>query len=845
MITKNKWQKYPVYLILVLCAITLVILPVSCKKKNRAPEKPTLSGPSTTYDGKTELYTAKAKDPDKNEVRFIFNWGEGFVDTSDYVASEQDYQTGYAFQSPGVKTIKVIAQDIKGLISPESDPLNVNVQVNYKPTVDSVITLTPSDSFMAGKPIVFSTIARDTTDSVYVKFLYKRKTVATYDTLRRKGPAPSPFTCTTSITFNTPDTYIVRAIAIDTKGKESDTSKAVKLYISGPSISTITASDDIIISGAYVYFSVNAYSADSVQVRFMHRKKNVTTWTLRSWRSYLPSGSTFEDTMTFTTTATDTYIIRAIAKDSRNNYSDTAPPVQLVVITQGAIRPTIDSIVGPGPSPWASFARGTTPYRYLPFTTIAYDPVTDSVQVRFMYRKSNVATYTLRSWLPRKRSGSIFKDSLNFAVPTTKPDTYIIRAIARNKLGSLSDTTPPFMLIVVGWEFQIPDEYPFTSSPALGQDAYNRWRIFIGAQDGYFYAIDPATGTQVWREATVSAGYPNYEEVLINASPAVNQSLGKVYCGSEEGELYCISTGGTTRWRYPDSSYDGLTFNEYGSSAAIGADGRIFVGCDDCFLYVLRDNGSSADTIKRYNAKLEIASSPAIDAQGFVYFGDDSGYVTKLNPNGLLQWRRRIGIGVQSSPTVVSQPDNRLYVGTDDGYLYALSTATGTPIWTSPYQAGDGIRSSPVIGTNGNIYFGSDDGKLYGITPNGTTVSGFPVQLSDEDISSTPAIASDGTIIVYTNEDKVYGVSQSGNILWQVTLASAKKSSFRPIKRSKFDVFQPSPTIGPDGTIYVASSNGGGIFAIKGMVPGLATNSPWPKFRHDIRNTGRANAPLP
>ncbi|MEO0092176.1 MAG: PQQ-binding-like beta-propeller repeat protein [candidate division WOR-3 bacterium] len=842
MILKKKSPISPILLLLVLSTIALIVLPIGCKKKNRAPEKPTLTGPTSTYDGKTEIYIAKAKDPDKNEVRFIFNWGEGFVDTSDYVASEEDYQTGYAFQSPGVKTIKVIAQDIKGAISPESDPLSVNVEVNYKPRVDSVITLTPPDSFGVALPIIFSTTAYDTTDSVKVRFIYRQKN-ATKDSLRPwSNYQPSGSTFTDYIRFNIPDTYIVRAIAMDTKGKESDTSKAVKLYVWGPSISTITASDDIIISGAYVYFYVTAYSSDSVQVRFMHRKKNVTTWTQRSWRAYLSSGSTFEDTITFTTTATDTYIIRAVAKDSRNNYSDTAPPVQLVVITQGAIRPTIDTIVGLGPSPFATFARSVSPYRYIPFTTRAYDAVTESVQVRFMYRKPNATTYTLRSWLPRKYTGSIFKDSINFPVPTTKPDTYIIRAIARNKFGSLSDTTPPFIAIVVGWEFQIPDEYPFTSSPALGQDALNRWRIFIGAQDGFFYAIDPTTGTRAWREATVSAGYPNYEEVLINATPAVNQSLGKIYCGSEEGELYCVSTSGTTRWRYPDSSYDGLTFNEYGSSAAIGADGRIFVGCDDCFLYVLRDNGSSADTIKRYSTKLEIASSPAIDAQGFVYVGDDSGYVTKLNSNGQLQWRRRIGISVQSSPAIAA---DRLYVGTEDGYLYALSTSTGTPLWQNPYQADDGIRSSPVIGTDGNIYFGCDDGQLYGVTPNGTAVPGFPVQLSDEDISSTPAIASDGTIVVYTPEDKVFGISQSGDTLWQVMLASAKKSSYRPIKRSKFDAFQPSPTIGPDGTIYVASYNGGGVFAIKGMVPGLATTSPWPKFRHDIRNTGRANAPLP
>jgi len=49
---------------------------------------------------------------------------------------------------------------------------------------------------------------------------------------------------------------------------------------------------------------------------------------------------------------------------------------------------------------------------------------------------------------------------------------------------------------------------------------------------------------------------------------------------------------------------------------------------------------------------------------------------------------------------------------------------------------------------------------------------------------------------------------------------------------------ESSPTLGPDGTIYVAS-RAGKILALAGT-HGALMNSPWPKFQADLANTGRA-----
>ena len=423
----------------------------------------------------------------------------------------------------------------------------------------------------------------------------------------------------------------------------------------------------------------------------------------------------------------------------------------------------------------------------------------------------------------------------------------------------------------VKWQYNTPDQTEFYSSPALAQVS-GEWLLFIGGVDGYFYAINTANGTIKWRKRSIYApgSYPPDPEDVFYASPAINHTLGHIYCGGESGELYCYKTspGIMWQWRFPNYSYDYLTYNEVSTSVAISGN-RIYAGMNcgystDYRLYVLKDTLDQCDTVWSFRTGCKIISSPAIDDSGNIYFGDDSGYVTCLNQNGIAIWRRRISSGiykVYASPTICN---NTIFIGTDNGFLYSLNSYNGSQIWQYP-STGAGlerVRSSPVVGNDGAIYFGCDDGELYSLNPAGMLIPGFPVQLSDGPITSTPAIAVDGTIIVYTEEDIAYGIGPNGAILWQVDLhGDTEKAHKTTLRKSRLDDIQPSPLIGPDGTIYVASVQGG-VYAIGGLsfvvpsgnecwvsgsvqsikwlnfnVGGLA-NTPWPKFRHNIRNTG-------
>jgi len=72
-------------------------------------------------------------------------------------------------------------------------------------------------------------------------------------------------------------------------------------------------------------------------------------------------------------------------------------------------------------------------------------------------------------------------------------------------------------------------------------------------------------------------------------------------------------------------------------------------------------------------------------------------------------WIFTAGDNIRSSPAL---GDDALYLGCDDGRLYAVDATTGQKLWDFP--TGDKITSSPAL-VGDTIYVGSHDGKLYAI----------------------------------------------------------------------------------------------------------------------------------
>ncbi|MEA2063446.1 MAG: PQQ-binding-like beta-propeller repeat protein, partial [Gemmatimonadota bacterium] len=244
------------------------------------------------------------------------------------------------------------------------------------------------------------------------------------------------------------------------------------------------------------------------------------------------------------------------------------------------------------------------------------------------------------------------------------------------------------------------------------------------------------------------------------------------------------------------------------------------MGSNDDYIYAVNPDGSQK---WRFNTGgPELGCSPAIGSDGTVYISSNYGTLYALNPDGTVKWSYNIGHGSSGSFAIGS--DGTIYVGTELSILYAINS-DGTLKWS--YTTGLNIAQvSPVIAADGTVYIGSADYKFYAINTDGTFGWSFTTGAG---VISTAALGSDGTIYVGSDDNILYALNSDGTLKWSYTTGGSVRGS---------------PTISSNGTVYIGS-NDGKLYAFDtGTSAGLA-DSPWPKFHHNMKNTGRAEEAVP
>ena len=134
------------------------------------------------------------------------------------------------------------------------------------------------------------------------------------------------------------------------------------------------------------------------------------------------------------------------------------------------------------------------------------------------------------------------------------------------------------------------------------------------------------------------------------------------------------------------------------------------------FCYDSRHNGyatsklnNETEVLWTFNTSGGVRSSPAV-AHDLVYVGSDDGWVYALNMyNGELNWSFETQGQVKSSPLVYG---DMLFVGSYDNKLYALNAITGSHIWN--FTTDDDVEGSPSF-WKGTVLIGSYDSTLYAL----------------------------------------------------------------------------------------------------------------------------------
>ena len=105
--------------------------------RNRPPTTPIIDGTKTGNKTVEYTYTTVSTDPENDTIRYFFEWGDGTIITSDFLASGTAYSTTHTWTDSGVYTVSVYAEDINGGVSDTTEMI-VFIDVNVL-FIDDVI----------------------------------------------------------------------------------------------------------------------------------------------------------------------------------------------------------------------------------------------------------------------------------------------------------------------------------------------------------------------------------------------------------------------------------------------------------------------------------------------------------------------------------------------------------------------------------------------------------------------------------------------------------------------------------------------------------------------------------
>jgi outer membrane protein assembly factor BamB len=250
------------------------------------------------------------------------------------------------------------------------------------------------------------------------------------------------------------------------------------------------------------------------------------------------------------------------------------------------------------------------------------------------------------------------------------------------------------IFVDLAWNYQ--SGAPFNSSPALANG------VLYGANTaGQLIALDIHTGSPRW-SWTIPSGSP------IKGSPAVDTAKGLVFIGANDGTLDAVWTAtGHLAWSTPIGGT---------VSAPVYASGQVYVASSSGTVEsVAETSGTPAWSV---NLSSSIGGAPSLDtANNTLVVGEGNGTVVALNnTRGSMLWTYQTGSSVQAAATISG---GVVYVGSSDDNVYALSESTGARLWSyttgGPVNDTGSLTNHVTPGGALELFIGSGDGYLYAI----------------------------------------------------------------------------------------------------------------------------------
>lgn len=264
----------------------------------------------------------------------------------------------------------------------------------------------------------------------------------------------------------------------------------------------------------------------------------------------------------------------------------------------------------------------------------------------------------------------------------------------------------------------------------------------VGCDDGNVYAFDIASGHQIWNFTTGSK---------VRSTAAIDVD-GNIVFGSYDSYIYKLSSRGQLIWKYKTG------FSIYGP-ATIGPDNTIYIGSFDSYLYAIDSN---TGTLKwRFRGNTVINGGPALGSGMFKDYVVAMSYGAQAyavnTTTGALIWQfdyQQQGGG--SSAVIV---DATVYIGSWDGYFYAIDLVTGKKRWA--YETNGEVESHGAY-HSGVVYGSSESAEAFALD----AATGREIwKYTDfgEEVNGSPTVTDD-YVFVGANDKYMYALHKSDGI---------------------------------------------------------------------------------
>jgi len=245
-----------------------------------------------------------------------------------------------------------------------------------------------------------------------------------------------------------------------------------------------------------------------------------------------------------------------------------------------------------------------------------------------------------------------------------------------------------------GWPLSLGAE----ATASVASDSVGN--IYIGTQNGIFQVVDP-DGENIW---SYNVGAPVHSSAVISFDNTL-------YVINTNGRLYAFDLNTIDpqnvvyKWRIE-------TNGAVSSTPALDDINNIYIANENGQLTKINDDGINGNVVWTFESgSTIIESSPLIDINYNVYFGCSNGRVYSVNDSGQLNWMSDEFGPIKSTGALFESDEtqSRIYIGSNNGKLYALSTEDGTILWQ--YTA-DSAIVCPILYNAGKIYFGTVNGEI-------------------------------------------------------------------------------------------------------------------------------------